>query len=343
MRDKMKKGIFAAFLAAVTMTFAGMSMGGTAARADDNDYAVKNDEYYHYVQKFEDVNSVNNAFHAWYLENALGSGKAETVVTDVNAVDSHWAIDGGVLKRINDIKKDANTGKYETNQVAVLTFTKEAYLNFELSVDFKRGSAGYWPVIGIRQIEEGKYYLDDGAGVFVQQSGTITLWGDQVMSGPYEFSTVDGYKDGEWHNIQIRVVGNELKVSVDNQPWATQALKEEFYESGYVSLCSVNNQSEYRNFRIKALPEPEKPASRDFDPVQEADTDDALSRLAGDVKDKDDLFEREPESNGTKPSDDSSENSGSTTESKGCKGSAACGALFALPLAAALFVSKKRK
>ena len=122
-------------------------------------------------------------------------------------------------------------------------------------------------------------------------------------------------------------------MSVDNQPWATQALKEEFYESGYVSLCSVNNQSEYRNFRIKALPEPEKPASKDFDPVKEADTDDALSRLAGEVKDKSELFEREP----------AEESSGSTTESKGCKGSAACGAIFALPLAAALFVSKKRK
>ena len=336
----MKKGVFAAMLAAVTITFAGAAgVVKTVARADDNDYANKNDDYYQYVQKFEDAGSVNNAFHAWYLENALGSAKAEAVTTDVNAVDSHWAIEDGVLKRINDVKKDANSGKYETNQVAVLTFTKETYLNFELSVDFKRGSAGYWPVIGIRQIEEGKYYLDDGAGVFVQQSGTITLWGDQVMSGPYEFSVVEGYQDGEWHNMQIKVVGNELKVSVDYQPWATLPLKEEFYESGYVSLCSVNNFSEYRNFRIKALPEPEKGAAKDFDPVAEADADDALSRLAGEVKDKDELFEREPESTPEKPADGSE--SGAT--SRGCKGSATCGALFAVLPAVALFIRKKKK
>lgn len=336
----MKKGVFAAMLAAVTITFAGAAGAvKTVARADDNDYANKNDDYYQYVQKFEDADSVNNAFHAWYLENALGSAKAEAVTTDASAVDSHWAIEGGVLKRINDVKKDANSGKYETNQVAVLTFTKETYLNFELSVDFKRGSAGYWPVIGIRQIEEGKYYLDDGAGVFVQQSGKITLWGDQVMSGPYEFGDVEGYKDGEWHNMQIKVVGNELKVSVDYQPWATLPLKEEFYESGYVSLCSVNNFSEYRNFRIKALPEPEKGAVKDFDPVAEADADDALSRLAGEVKDKDELFEREPESTPEKPADGSE--SGAT--SGGCKGSATCGALFAALPAAALFIRKKKK
>lgn len=336
----MKKGIFAAVLAAVTITFA-WAAGATkpVARAEENDYANKNDEYYHYVQKFEDVDSVNNAFHAWYLENALGSAKAEAVTTDVDAVDSHWAIDGGVLKRINDVKKDANSGKYETNQVAVLTFTKEAYLNFELSVDFKRGAAGYWPVIGIRQVEEGKYYLDDGAGVFVQQSGKITLWGDQVMSGPYEFGIVDGYSDGAWHNIQIKVVGNELKASVDNQPWSTQALKEEFYESGYVSLCSVNNFSEYRNFRIKALPEPEKGGVKDFEPVKEADADDALSRLAGNVKDKNDLFEREPESSSVNPADGSESNG----TNGGCKSSAACGALFAVLPAATLFIRKKRK
>ena len=37
MRDKTKKGVFAAFLAAVTMAFAGVGISGTAARADDND------------------------------------------------------------------------------------------------------------------------------------------------------------------------------------------------------------------------------------------------------------------------------------------------------------------
>lgn len=35
MRDKTKKGVFAVFLAAVTMAFAGIGISGTAARADD--------------------------------------------------------------------------------------------------------------------------------------------------------------------------------------------------------------------------------------------------------------------------------------------------------------------
>lgn len=339
----MKKNIFFAAIAACLSAVIVLAGQITVARADEStDYSPKEDEFYHYVQKFDDVTSVNNAFHAWYLENALGSAKSEEVTADVNSAESHWAIDGGVLKRINDVKKDANSGKYETNQVAVLTFTKEAYLNFELSVDFKRGSHGFWPVVGIRQTEEGKYYLDDGAGVFVQENGTVTLWGDQVISGPYEFSVVEGYNAGEWHNMQIRVVGNELKVSIDNAPWATQALKEDFYETGYVSLCSVNNETEYRNFRIKALPEPEKAEVKDFEPVKEADTDDALSNLAGGVKSKDELFEREPQQNGEKPTDPDSENSGNAGSEGGCKSSAGLGVLACLPIAAAFIFKKKQ-
>ncbi len=284
-RNFLKKVLFyVATLSVIAIT--AMGFGSVSALAEETtlDYAAKSDEYYSYVQKFEDVDAVNNAFHAYYLANALGSAKAETVSTSSTATDAHWYIEGGVLTRINDVKPDEDSGAYETNQLAVLTFTKEAYLNFELSVDFKRGANGFWPVVAIRQLEEGKYYLDDGAGVFVQQSGQITLWGDADVSGPYEFETLDGYSSNEWHNMQIKVLGNTLSVSIDNKPWATQALPEEFYETGYVSLVSVNNETQFRDFRIKALAEPVQEEYGEFVPKTEASTDDALSNLAGEVK-----------------------------------------------------------
>ena len=292
MKDRIKKlslTMFAVF-AAVGLAF--VPSGGHAALAAES-YEEKEDGYYDYVQKFNDLTQVNNVFHAYYLEQALGSSKADEVTDDAEAKDSHWYIQNGEIRRINDIKKNELTGKYETNQIAMLTFTKEAYLNFELSVDYQRGRSGFWPVVAIRQLEEGKYYLDDGAGVFVQQNGTVTLWGDEVISGPYEFGSIDGYSDTAWHNLQIKVVGNVLEVSVDYSPYMTENLPEEFYDTGYVSLVSVNNETKYRNFRIKALPEPEKEGYKDFAPVPEADRDDALSKLAGEVKDKDALFERE--------------------------------------------------
>lgn len=288
--NQLKKILFCSLAVGVlSLTAAG---GNVSAVAEEADYAAKADDYYSYVQKFEDVDAVNNAFHAYYLENALGSAKPELVSTSSTATDTHWYIENGVLSRINDVRPDEDSGKYETNQVAVLTFTKEAYLNFEMSVDYKRGDNGFWPVVAIRQLEEGKYYLDDGAGVFVQQSGLVTLWGDADVSGPYEFSSLDGYASNQWHNMQIKVLGNTLSVSIDNAAWATQALPEEFYETGYVSLVSVNNQTQYKNFRIKALAEPVQEQHGEFLPEAEANTDDALSKLAGEVKEGE-PFERE--------------------------------------------------
>lgn len=330
----MKKKIFLTVLTAVLVCFCSFSVA--PINAEDNDYSEKPDSFYSYVQSFTDVSAVNNAFHAYYLENALGSAKAESVVSDVNSAEGHWAVDGGALKRINDVKKDENSGSYETNQVAVLTFTKESYLNFELSVDVKSGSNGFWPVIAIRQAEEGKYYLDDGAGVFVQHNGVITLWGDKVMSGPYEFGSVEGWQNQSWHNWQIRVLGNELFVSIDHAPWVKQELKEDFYNTGYGSLCSVNNESEYRNFRIKALAEPEAPAIESFAPVKEATSSDALSNLAGEVKSKDTLFEREP-SNGSDTSDDGN------IGKKGCGGSVSANFAAILPLLALALVKVVKK
>lgn len=310
--------------------------------AEENDYAEKEDSFYSYVQNFTDLDQVNNAFHAYYLENALGSARSELVTDDPESTESHWYIADGEICRINDVKRDEISGNYETNQIAMLTFTREAYLNFELSVDYQRGNSGFWPVVGIRQLEEGKYYLDDGAGVFVQQNGTITLWGDDVISGPYEFSSVDGYDSGAWHNLQIRVLGNQLQVSVDYAPWASQNLPSEFYDTGYVSLISVNNETKFRNFRIKALPEPEEDKIENFDPLPEADSEDALSQLAGEVKDKDTLFEREGKVN---PDLVYTEEVVRYEDIGGCSGSlsGAAGLAAAIALGAVVFSGRKKR
>ncbi len=311
--------------------FAGIKLSASAATA--NDYEAKGDEFYTYVQDFTDVTAVNADFNAFYRENALGGAQMEQVGTDPTATDTHWCVDGGVLKRINGVDKNA-----DTNRIAILTFSKEAYANFEMSVDYKAGPTGFWPVIGIRQLEEGKYHLDDGAGVFLQSSGMMTLWGDPAVGGPHEFSAVPGYNATAWHNMQIRVLGNLLSVSVDNQPWKSQALPSEFYDIGYVSLISVNNETEYKNFRIKPLIEPEKEPVKNFAPVVEANSDDALSNLAGEVKDKDELFEREGKVN-----PDFVQNGQSPTGDEGCGSSLPCALGGVAALAVVGLAKKNRK
>ena len=326
-----------ASLGMAVMMAAGINPVKAAAEETTPDYAAKADDYYSYVQKFTDVNAVNNAFHGYYRANALGSAKSEVVSTSSTAADTHWYIEDGVLSRINDVGPDEDSGSYETNQVAILTFTNEMYLNFEMSVDYKSGDQGFWPVIGIRQIEEGTYYLDDGAGVFVQKGGTVTFWGDPAVSGPYEFAVIDGYDSTQWHNLQIKVLGNTLSVSVDNTAWVTQALPEGFYETGYVSLISVNNMCQYSNFRIKALAEPVQEEHGEFVPETEADTDDALSKLAGEVKEGE-PFEREGKVNS-----DLIYTEWQDVVVSGCNGSISGGVFGVLLPAVAVFAVKKRK
>ncbi|MBQ2713020.1 MAG: hypothetical protein IJF71_06520 [Clostridia bacterium] len=289
------------YLAIFSLVLAITAVCGSVATADGVANPAKDDNYYNYVQKFDDVNAINNAFHAYYLKNELqGTGVLEKVGTDPNAQDTHWYIKDNTAIRINNVEYSNLMGDaYETNRIAMLTYVRDAYLNFELSVDYKRGSAGFWPVIAFRQEGEGKYYLDDGAGVFVQQNGKITLWGDPDVSGPYETHMINNYKDQTWHNMQVIVLGNSVQISIDYSEWYTYPLNESFYNAGYVSLVSVNNQTEFRNFRIKALAEPEDEALGTYMPKPEADSEDSLSNLAGAVKPAEDLFERTPSENGS--------------------------------------------
>ena len=71
-RNFWKKILFCvASLGMVTMLTVGVMPVKAIADEEIPDYAAKADDYYSYVQKFEDVDAVNNAFHAYYRENAL--------------------------------------------------------------------------------------------------------------------------------------------------------------------------------------------------------------------------------------------------------------------------------
>lgn len=323
----------------VALIAAALPVGAAlSARAEEQS---KPDEYYTYVQDFSDAASVNRAFHSYYKAKALGSSKAEEVGTDPSATDRHWCLSDGALTRINDVGEDED-GAFETNQIAILTFVKEAYLNFEMSLDFMSGGSKFWPVVGLRQVEEGKYYLDDGGGVFVQGSGKITLWGGQQISGPYEFGDVAGYSGKTWHNMRIVLLGDELSVSVDYQPWVRQSMKG-YYETGYVSLFSVNDYCKFDNFRIKALAEPEEEKVPGFAPVAEPDAENSLTKMAGEVKPASGLFEREGKQN---PDFEKTEITVTreVTEEGGCGGSAENAFLpLAFVAAASAFEIKRKK
>lgn len=235
-----------------------------------------------YTQNFTDIESVQEDFDAFYTYTMGGSNEPDTIASNKESAD-RWYIENGVIRRTakdDDISMDLNT-----DSIAALTFKRQKFVNFELSIDYKMGSQTYyWPVIAFRQSEKGKYFLEDGAGVFVQEGGNVTLWGTDGVGGPYAADAIPGYaaKAHDFHNMRVVVDGLDLNVYIDNSaaPIMKRKLPASFFKSGYISLISVNNDSEFKNLSIKELPISPIPTAPKPDPIPDAGTDDSLDNMA---------------------------------------------------------------
>lgn len=237
-----------------------------------------------YTQDFSSEEAVNADFSAGYVEALNRMTRSESV----GQVDGHWFLEDGVLVRRNDI--DGEEGG--TWRAALLTYTRQVYANFELEVDYRQGTeTNWWAAVIFRQ-SESKNMLDDGAGVFVQAEGTMTMWGSTGVGGPHEaLPVIEDYDREAWHNMKLTVLGNTATMQIDGDAVGEWTLQQMFYREGYITLASINNDSAFDNLKITELPEPEEEAAPVYPPVAEADTDDSLGNLAG-VQDEQAAVER---------------------------------------------------
>ena len=164
----------------------------------------------------------------------------------------NWTIENGQLIRINDL--GGNDGG--TNRVAVLTYTGQTFRNFTLSVDVKMGEDSiWWPVVTILQRENnGSYFLADGLGLFIQQSGVATVWGEGT-GNPIEGKSISGYKNNAMHNITVTVLNGHLSFYVDGALALEVEIPSGTASEGYISLMSVNNGSMFANLVLREIPE----------------------------------------------------------------------------------------
>lgn len=179
-------------------------------------------------------------------------------VSDQNArrfddFDFSWELKEGAICRVNNIDPSK-----DTVNIAIMTYKKDVFDDFELSVDFKAGAkTSFWPVVGIRQQIPGKYYTTPGggAGIFMQQNGKLTFWGP-IISGSLierEIAGFQNYYPIMWHNLRIRAVGTKITVFVDGVEQMTVSVNSTDYTKGYISLQSVNNDCRFDNFKIRSL------------------------------------------------------------------------------------------
>ena len=238
-----------------------------------------------YEQDFTDLEKVKEDFTAYSVYTMGNESEPDSIDADQNG-SGYWyldTIDGQpAITRKNEEageKLDSGDG---TNHIRVLTFTRQKFVNFELEVEFKRGSATiYWAGIGFRQLMPGKYFLEDGAGIFCQQEGQTTLWGTDGVGGPHQTNAVSGFQPNAFHKLRVVCNGLTLEIYVDGVNTMTRTLPRTFFRKGYVSLISVNNDSSYRNFKITELPTEKLPPVEQQAPKPDAGTSDSLSNLSG--------------------------------------------------------------
>lgn len=234
-------------------------------------------DLFEYSQDFSDVNVVNTDFSAFYVRITGGRSYSEKVNQEE---DGHWQLENSVLTSLVEEDSGAST-EFKTEKYSILTYNKRQFLNFEVSVDYLMGDYSYlWPSIAFRQAEEGKTFFNDGGAVFIQKEGKPTLWGSKLVGGPYEGKAIANYDSSEWHNLKVSVVGNDAVVYVDNNKVYEKRLNASFYQDGYISLISVNNNSSFKNFKIKELEEAELKVPPVHKPIDSSNDSDSLDNLA---------------------------------------------------------------
>ena len=311
----------------VILTFVIMFCGNLNVSADENNV---------YEQDFSDPVSVREDFAAYYVYTFGGGSEEDRIYSSYDPAARWYLEDGAIIRKPLD---DDIALPIDTNSIGVLTYIKKKFVNFELTVDYCSGDKTYyWPVIGFRQREAGKYHLSDGAGVFVQNGGKVTLWGTDGVGGPYETAGINGYVNNTWHTLKVRVDGVNLSVFVDGAttPQYTKVLPSSFFRSGYISLISVNNDCKFRNLRIEELPV----QSLDSGYKQEASLDttspDSLDKLAGDsLEELDELDYVTPVIQQPAKEPDK--------QKEGCAGSIVATGLSLLTLCAGVVVLKRKK
>ena len=216
---------------------------------------------------FDNMKSVEK-LHFAYAENALdGMQPAEAA--------QHWLC-SGTLRRKYENFTSASTPYDRSNdylKVAAATYTGHVFHNFELHVDYTQGiDSYYWAMIGFGQTELNQFAFtrdeDDnitmnpngGLYAYVEREGRSVYWGnadsadnDEVGRIRPRISNLKDYIGREPHHMRLVMLNGIVTMYIDDQEINLKARVPSQAQTGYISLISVNNDSQYDNLSITPL------------------------------------------------------------------------------------------
>lgn len=185
-------------------------------------------------------------------------------------LSNHWAEKDGMIERVNDINAEG-----ATSNIATLVLRGYMLANFECTYKMKFGDANWgWAALGFRQQQPGNFFINDGAGVYLDMNGDAWLWGFTPELGNPKGGRVENFDVNKVYTVKVRVMNNDLSMTVDGQEVLKLTLPESFLYEGLVSLQSVGNNNAFSDFTITKLngagePEPFLPVDT---PATEAPT-----------------------------------------------------------------------
>lgn len=217
--------------AAVTMMAAAGAMSGSAA----SDPAT----YHNDMKTIEDL---EDKFDPYFLPTTK-TPQADLPLT------KHWAAKNGMIERINDINEEG-----ATSNIASLVLRGHLFKNFECTYKMKFGDKNWgWAALGFRQQQPGNFFIEDGAGVYLDMNGDSWLWGFTQELGNPKGGRLANFDVNKVYTVKVRVVNNDLSMTVDGTELLKLTLPENFLYEGYVSLQSVGNNNAFGDFTITKL------------------------------------------------------------------------------------------
>ena len=202
---------------------------------------------------FETMEQVENMFDAYYLKDAKESSKLEKV-----DLKEHWRLStDGLLSR------KTSAAEYSvTDDVEILTYTKQKYTDFELTYTYQQtwlrlgiligGDLGTYPL----EYSEGKLVAQNGAVVYLEAQGYSNVQGHLsktnnsnllyriLRTAPEGFRDDAGKPDAniklkKQHTVKVVVKDKVMSVFIDGntEPTLHVALGDN-YKGGYISLFS---------------------------------------------------------------------------------------------------------
>lgn len=238
--------------AAVTMMTAVGAMSGSAA----SDPAT----YHNDMKTLEDL---EDKFDPYFTQDAVHS-RADLPLS------GHWKAEDGMIRRINDINKEG-----ATSNIAILVLRGHLFKNFECTYKTVFGDKNWgWTALGFRQQQPGNFFINDGAGVYLDMNGDTRMWGFMPELAEKVGGRVANFDVNKEYTVKVRLVNQDLSMSVDGTELLKLTLPESFLWEGYVSLQSVGNNNAFGDFTITKLNdsgEPEPFLAVDT-PVTEAPT-----------------------------------------------------------------------